>query len=309
MAPAWSAGTYLDAPRSQSSQGDIVSVPTTTLWSLEGRGVVDGIPPFRGQFGSSVRGPLWKAPRGDPQKFASHETRTGLAMIVSHECSLDKQFNELVTRLRNAGLGASEAAEIAGKRNDLDETLVVSPVYLLSEIPAAYQRGIEQRFGYYPLPPLPIQQPGTMDLVADLSQMTTVDYRLISTTVASLTDEAVNRLRFKLSELFAYRHLSSLGELSNLIGQRIANVQVIEHSKKKTRLVLELEDGTSRIIDIKTPDEANGEREEVLRPVGTRPRAEPVLASTLGIGPMPNNVNGFRARVRMFYQKLRGRSS
>lgn len=263
-------GFFLPQPKEQLSQGDIVVAPTTTLWSEAGRGILVGPQPphFLSELGAVIRGELWKVQRNNMANYATHSTRRGLAVVVSHDCLLDKQFNELVTQLLKAGASLEKAQQIAAERPDLDESVLISPLLLLAEIPSAYHSGIQQRIGYFPLPPIPGY--GDRDFVVDLSQVTTVDWRLLPDTRISLSEESVNRLRFKLAEMFAYRGLSSLGQLTSIIGQRISDVKILEQSKKKSRLILTLEDGSSRAVEIKSP-EADAETEaEVVRPAGTR---------------------------------------
>jgi hypothetical protein len=163
-----------------------------------------------------------------------------------------------------------DAITKASARDDLDPTLLVAPLYFLSEIKPAYHNGIDRRIGYFHIRNLP-GLPGS-NLVADLHQMTTVDHRLIKERIVSHSERSVGILRFKLAELFAYRALSSLSSLDNLVGRKVVGIHHVETSnkKKETRVTLELDDGTKRILDIRTPEQVAA-AEEIVRQPARRP--------------------------------------
>jgi hypothetical protein len=260
------------ASKPQLSQGDIVQVPTTSLWSLQARGSIDGIPSLpTGSLGKTVAGQIWKVSRTQQNEYLTHSTRNGIGIIVSHDCALDKEFNEYVRQLEGEGLSAEEAIKTAESKSDLDETLLVAPLLFLSEIPRAYHASIDQKIGYFALADLPVL-PGER-LVANLHQLTTVDHRLIARTIASLSPIAVSRLRFKLAEVFSYRSISSLASLSKLVGQQVIDIQVHDHGSKKkklSRMTLVLADNSTVQLDISTPDPVDPD-EGITRRPGLRP--------------------------------------
>lgn len=112
--------------------------------------------------------------------------------------------------------------------------------------------------------------------MADLHQLTTIEHRLVAKTFASLSNEARGVLRYKLAELFAYRSLSTLNSLNHIVGHEVVDVQLVEQSKKKkmSRLMLQLEDGTSRILEIRTPDDLSDEHTAPTRSLGVRPATQ-----------------------------------
>jgi hypothetical protein len=72
--------------------------------------------------------------------------------------------------------------------------------------------------------------------------------------------------------MFAYRNISTIAEINAIIGHRVVRAQVIEQSKKKSRLALHLEDGSQKVLEIRTPDGDEPDTPEVVRLPGTRSR-------------------------------------
>jgi len=149
---------YRAERRGQLSQGDIVVAPTVMAWSPESRPAPDIFPQIVADLGSSVLSPAWSPdpPRNIPS--VTTETRWGPAIVLSHDCSIDKEFNEKVDRLIHAeGLAERDAVRAASEDRTLDPYIVVSPLYDYARLPANKRESVRsgQRYGFFPLPSLP----------------------------------------------------------------------------------------------------------------------------------------------------------
>ncbi|HEX6039067.1 hypothetical protein, partial [Longimicrobium sp.] len=113
--------------------------------------------------------------------------------------------------------------------------------------------------GYFALDALPGDGG---DYVVDLGRACTVSVRLLPrrAKIASLAPDSVAELRYKLAEAYAMRDLAVLAELQSMVGQRILHAEALPKSRKKSALVLHLEDGDLVHLEIRRPrDELPGE--------------------------------------------------
>lgn len=119
------------------------------------------------------------------------------AMVVSHGCHLDRQYNRRVTELHSQGLPLTQARAEAQADRRLDRWVVVVPVFPLDAVRAdraALERG--EAIGLFYLPPHPdgtVPEPA----VADLGTKFSVDRMLLIRT-ATLAPGATDRLRAAL---------------------------------------------------------------------------------------------------------------
>lgn len=58
----------------------------------------------------------------------------GLAMVVTHDCQLDKEWNQTVRELERGGMAREPAEAEASADTTLDRGLVVSPLFDPSEL-------------------------------------------------------------------------------------------------------------------------------------------------------------------------------
>lgn len=198
---------YLPVAAEQVSQGDLFLVPTCTAWAAESR--ADSGPAaavaFPPRIGASVLTRAWEESAALERGVSSTavETRWGPALILSHDCEIDKDFNEEVDRLiAEEGLPESDAIQIASRNPDLDGFVTVAPLLSYGEIPEHKHPGIRsgQRIGYFPLQPIPGF--GTAEYAVHLTRIATVDRQLLTSglKVASLEPEMVRRLQYKVAE-------------------------------------------------------------------------------------------------------------
>lgn len=258
---------YLPESQEQLSQGDLFLVPTSVLWSHDSRpDALAQVPPIPPRVGATVFTHAWD-PAGAGEAGAPAtviEARWGAAMVLSHNCEIDKDFNEAVDRLvAEEGLDDDEAMRRASHDWDLDRYIVVAPLLSYGEIAAHRHEGIRsgQRIGYFPLPPIPGF--GTSDFAVHLSRVSTVERRLLRTglKVASLATASGKRLQYKIAEVFASRRLTLLSEIEAAVGREIVQVKALKESRRKVTVALELDDGTDLHLETRpTPGSAAPER-------------------------------------------------
>ncbi len=253
--PAGGEGFYLPEPQEQLSQGDLFMVPTSVVWSHDSLPDASAhVPPLPPRIGAAVLTRAWD-PAGAREAgvpAVAIEARWGAAMVLSHNCEIDKDFNEAVDRLvAEEGLDEEEVARQVSPDWELDRYIVVAPLLTYGEIAAHKHAGIRsgQRIGYFPLVPIPGYGPA--DFAVHLSRVSTVERRLLRAglKIASLAPDSVKRLQYKIAEVFASRRLALLAELEAAVGREIVEVRPLKESRKKVTVALRLDDGTDLPVE------------------------------------------------------------
>lgn len=247
---------YAEAPHPALRQGDIVLAPSALLLPPGER---DLAAPSHGptRLGEAQRLALWDSHGSVLSPDVSAEVRFSPVLVVSHDCELEKEFNERVRELLAEGRSEADAvAEAEGDRT-LDPYAVVAPVLPYASVPERRHAGIRsgQRIGYFPLDRLPGDGG---DYIVDLGRLCTVSVELLPhrAKVASLSPESVYELRYKLSEAYAIRDLAVLRELEQLTGRTIVRAVALPKTAKNTSLQLHLDDGDIVHLEIRKPREA-----------------------------------------------------
>ncbi|HET6232925.1 MAG TPA: hypothetical protein VFE05_22805 [Longimicrobiaceae bacterium] len=206
--------------------------------------------------GTTQRMALWDEPSGTGAPGVSAEVRFSPVLVLSHDCELEKDFNERVRELIVGGMAEDAAILEAEADPTLDPFVVVAPLLPYSAFAQKRHPGIRdgQRIGYFPLERLP-HDGG--DYVVDLGHVSTVSVELLPqrAKVASLACESVYELRYKLSEAYAIRDLAVLQELERMTGRTIVRVVAQGKSQKKTSLQLYLDDGDIVHLEVRKPRE------------------------------------------------------
>ena len=149
----------------------------------------------------------------------------GYAMVVSHDCHLDKDFNRVVRRLRaEQQLSQREAEDRAEQDVALDRFLTVSPVLPLSAFPAqASTIPSGEVIGLFHLPPQ-----DTSDWshhVVDLTYRATIDRLFIEERRFVLSEEARRRLRLAVARTETFRSSEIGFRLEEVFHKRIRDVR------------------------------------------------------------------------------------
>lgn len=243
---------YLNTSHETLRQGDIILCPTAAI--LEGTVDGDEIPRAPGVLGDTVVGRLWNEPP-DPIPQTSYEARWSPVLVLSHDCELEKEFNERVVELVSGGMSEEAAIQEASEDPALDPFAVVAPLLPYSMFAERQFEGIRngQRIGVVPIDQLPGDGG---DYVVDLFRPSVVSVMLLSQKrkITSMAATSVFELRYKLTEAYATRDLTVLTELEVLVGNTITGVEAIpKGKKKKTGLILHLESAESLHLEIRRP--------------------------------------------------------
>ena len=180
----------------------------------------------------------------------------GLAMVVTHDCQLDKEWNQRVRDLERGGTATEQAEAEATADTTLDRTLVVSPLVDPSELRGGRGNLLAGRvIGYLPVPTHPDQL--VDECVVDLTYQCTVD-RLDVVKVASISERARKQLRYARIQLDALRTADLGFEVEAVVGRAIQRVEVPARDPLTVRI--QLDDG--QVIQLLqqpgAPDEESG---------------------------------------------------
>lgn len=161
----------------------------------------------------------------------------GLAMVLTHDCQLDKEWNQRVRELERSGKPREVAEEEASSDPSLDRTLVVSPLVDPSELRGGQGNLLAGKvIGYLPVPPHPDDL--VKECVVDLTYQCTVD-RMDVVKVSSISEAARKQLRYALIQLDALRTADLGFEIEAVVGRTIEKVEVPKRDPLKVRLQLD----------------------------------------------------------------------
>lgn len=163
----------------------------------------------------------------------------GLAMVLTHDCQLDKEWNRRVRELEKDGIPSEEAQAEADADPTLDRTLVVSPLVDPDDLRG--ERGnllAGKVIGYLPVPAHLDRL--VSECVVDLTYQCTID-RLDVVKVASIQEAARKQLRYALIQLDALRTADLGFEVEAVVGRTIQKVEVPARDPLSVRI--ELDDG------------------------------------------------------------------
>lgn len=194
----------------------------------------------------------------------------GLAMVVTHDCQLDKEWNQRVRELEKGGMKLERAEEEATADTTLDRTLVVSPLVDPSDLRGGRGNLLAGRvIGYLPVP----QHTENLvdECVVDLTYQCTIDRRDVIK-VTSISEPARKQLRYALIRLDALRTADLGFEVEAVIGRTIHKVEV--DGRDPLSVCIQLDDGNviKLLQQPGTPDQDTGRTGEYF---STQPRSDP----------------------------------
>jgi len=163
----------------------------------------------------------------------------GLAMVITHDCQLDKEWNRRVRKLERDGMPHERAEHEAVSDITLDRTLVVSPLVDPSELRGEKGNLLTGKvIGHLPVPAHPNNL--VVECVVDLTYQCTID-RLDVAKIASISEAARKQLRYALIQLDALRTADLGFEVEAVVGRTIQKVEVPARNPLTVRL--ERDDG------------------------------------------------------------------
>jgi hypothetical protein len=241
------------------SQGDIVIAPTALFFP--GEGEREAIAPRLGE-NRTVR--IWIGGVDDRILSAptlSAEVLWSLAMVLPHNCAMEKEWNECVAEFCRSGISQEEAEARANSEPGLDTTIMIAPFKPFDGLSDRRVRSIQSgnRLGEFPVVKTALIPAGYIDFNA----ATALHYTLVSVDqrVAALSDLARAHLQRALAMHFAYRHDSALDEIEKAVGRMIVRASLLEVPSKKSRRVkvaLVLDNGTTLVLEGDAPSSEAG---------------------------------------------------
>jgi hypothetical protein len=160
-----------------------------------------------------------------------------LAMVVTHDCQLDKDWNQRVKELQRGGMTQERAEEEASKDATLDRALGVCPLVDPADLRGGRGNLLAGRvIGYLPVP----QHPESLidDCVVDLTYQCTVD-RVDVVKVAAVSEQARKQLRYALIQLDALRTADLGFQVEAVVGRTISGVDIPARSPLEVRIRLD----------------------------------------------------------------------
>jgi hypothetical protein len=175
----------------------------------------------------------------DSQRPLGIAAGIGLAMVLTHDCQLDKEWNQRVRELEKGGTPLDRAEADATADATLDRTLVVSPLVDPSDLRGGRGNLLAGRvIGYVPVPAHPDHLVG--ECVVDLTYQSTVD-RFDVVKVTSISEAARKQLRYALIQLDALRTANLGFEVEAVVGRTIHTVEI--PAKDPLTVRIQLDDG------------------------------------------------------------------
>ncbi len=179
-----------------------------------------------------------------------------LAMVVTHDCQLDKEWNQRVRELQRDGMEGERAELEATSDRTLDRTLVVSPLIDPSDVRGGRGNLMAGRvIGYLPVPAHPDHL--VDECAVDLTYQCTAD-RLDVVKVASISEAARKQLRYALIQLDALRTADVGFEIEAVVGRTIRKVDVPARDPLTVRIQLDDGNVIQLLQQPGTPDQETG---------------------------------------------------
>ena len=174
---------------------------------------------------------------GDSGRDIHAAMGVGLAMLITHDCQIDKEWNRRVQQLTKKGRSPVEAEREAEADSSLDRSLSVCPLVDPNEIDV--DRGVlmaGKTIGYFPVPAY--SDDLVPEAIVDLTYRCTTD-RLGVLKVASISNAARARLRYALMQLDALRAAELGFEVEAVTGKRINRVEIPRNQPMLVRVHLD----------------------------------------------------------------------
>ena len=228
-------GFFREDDEAPLQQGDILLAPLARL------AAPDVCTPPRWQGLDQER---HRIPFGAEPEFLPADALAGYspAMVVTHDCHLDKEFLERYEALRKQGTRKADALRMAESDPDLDRFLVVSPIIPVTAFRSTPDAIAGQSvIGLFGVPALP-----RVNLTAsavDVTFRATIDRHLVLRRVASLTEAARAAFRLALARSDAFRTPTIGFEIEAAVGKRIKGIRTV--AGNPLLIALDLSDGSS----------------------------------------------------------------
>jgi hypothetical protein len=217
-------------------QGDIVLAP---IGLLHHRPVTDAGPEEAPLPGDLVSRQIWTG--REPLGAVNLDAQLVPAVITTHGCAMDKEFNRRYEALRREGKTKAAAVEEAAADRTLDPLLNVAPVVPLADAaPSAPAQLLANKVnGFFPV--CPSAEREIDGGVATLLEETTIERDTIVERLGIMSEDALGAFRYALARFWVYRAPALTFELERAIGKKIVDARV---EPETYALALDLNDGS-----------------------------------------------------------------
>lgn len=248
---------YLKTPPDELQQGDICFAPIARLESQplpirHAWEVIDEIE-VRISDGEDGQAPL------------SVKVGYGPVMVISHDCQMDKEMNNLYHKLRreNPKLSKADALKQVEADPNLDRFITVAPILTLSQFRTDdVQIKSGGTIGCFYLPAT-ANKIIAVDSAVDLMYAATIDRHLLENRSVSLSEESRARLRLEIARLYALRTPEIGFEVERAVGQKIVGLH--RDPTSPSEIIFDLQDGSEMRLILK-PEAPRPSRPSVRAP-------------------------------------------
>jgi hypothetical protein len=176
-----------------------------------------------------------------------------LVMVTTHECGLDKEWNQQVRSLVAGGKDEQAARAEAEDDRALDRSFNVSPLVDPATVAVAGQP-VDQGMlmacrivGYLPVPELVVGRRTLVpESVVDLNYRSTLDRFAYTQRISSISEKGRARLRYALARLDVLRSPTLTVELAAAVGQEITAARIA----KRNPLVVQLTLASGEVLEL-----------------------------------------------------------
>lgn len=209
------------------------------------------------KIGAEIRRQLWRsgplAPISDSVDIPAADL-VGVfcpAMIITHDCTLEKEFNRAFERLRREGLGRQAATDAANGDPTLDRLFHVAPLVPLTKAAPATAESLVSNsvLGYFPV--CAWADRAVDDGVIDFGRVSTVDRDVVVGRLASISVDARRALMFAIARYWVFRAPHVGLELEAAVRQRITHVEI----SAQDPLIVDVELADGSILQLIEPPE------------------------------------------------------
>lgn len=182
----------------------------------------------------------------------------GLAVVVTEDCGLDKEFNVLVRQFLGQGISQEEAA--ARAHEHADPYLAVAEAWPVEAFPPHMRGGAESgALGYLPflLGDLVPQDPRPYAI--DVGRIATISWRAIHRRLASGDDAWRLQIQTALCKAFAARNLELAANFLSIFEQPILRAEAVtppSGNPPRVRIRLYFRDGRNVTLEGSPPPQA-----------------------------------------------------
>jgi hypothetical protein len=175
----------------------------------------------------------------------------GLAVVVADDCAIDKEFNILLDRYLDQGIGKETAIERA--HHDAEPYITVAEAWPIEALPGHLQDDAESgAVGYVPFLLSNLVDEDDRSYAVDLNRISTISWRAVHRRLGLRDERWRQRLQTQLCRLFAARTIRVAEDLATIFAQAVVRAEALTPpagNPPRTRARLHFADGRSITLE------------------------------------------------------------